>query len=105
MKISTKILSTGAFSAIMALGMTGVATVARAQATKLSIQSEEHAHPRIVKAIHEMREARKELREAPHDFGGNKAAAIADTEKAIHSLKKALYYRLKMDDAAIDRAQ
>jgi len=52
-----------------------------------------------------MQEALKELREAPHDFGGNKAAAIHDTELAIHSLKKALYYRLKMDDAALDRAQ
>jgi hypothetical protein len=42
---------------------------------------------------------------APDDFGGNKAAAIRDTEQAIHSLKKALYFRLKMDDAALDRAQ
>jgi hypothetical protein len=45
------------------------------------------------------------LEAAPDDFGGNKAAAIADTRKAIHSLKRALYYRLKMDDAAIDNAQ
>jgi hypothetical protein len=30
---------------------------------------------------------------------------IRDTEKAIHSLKKALYFRLKMDDAALDRAE
>jgi hypothetical protein len=52
-----------------------------------------------------MQEALKELDEAPHDFGGNKGVAMADTKKAIHSLKKALYYRLKMDDAAIDRAQ
>jgi hypothetical protein len=59
----------------------------------------------LVKAIHEMRDALKELREAPDDFGGNKAAAIRDTEQAIHSLKKALYFRLKMDDAALDRAE
>jgi len=71
----------------------------------MTMRSEEAAHPRLVKAIHEMREALKELKEAPDDFGGNKGAAIADTEKAIHSLKRALYYRLKMDDAAIDRAQ
>jgi hypothetical protein len=42
------------------------------------------------------------LEAAPGDFGGNKAAAIADDRAAIHSLKKALYYRLHMDDAAID---
>ena len=52
-----------------------------------------------------MKEALSELEAAPDDFGGNKAAAIADTRKAIHSLKKALYFRLKMDDEAVDRAQ
>jgi hypothetical protein len=51
-----------------------------------------------------LKEALKELEAAPDDFGGNKAAAMADTKQAIHSLKKALYYRLKMDDAAIDKA-
>jgi hypothetical protein len=71
----------------------------------LSVQSERAAHPRIVAAIREMKEALRELESAPDDFGGNKAAAIADTRKAIHSLKRALYFRLKMDDAAIDRAQ
>jgi hypothetical protein len=71
----------------------------------LSVQSERAAHPRIVAAIREMKEALRELEAAPDDFGGNKAVAIADTRRAIHSLKKALYFRLKMDDEAIDRAQ
>ena len=71
----------------------------------VSVQSERAVHPRIVAAIREMKEALRELEAAPDDFGGNKAAAIADTRKAIHSLKKALYFRLKMDDEAIDRAQ
>jgi hypothetical protein len=71
----------------------------------LSVQSERAAHPRIVAAIHNMKEALRELEAAPDDFGGNKAAAIADTRRAIHSLKKALYFRLKMDDEAIDRAE
>jgi hypothetical protein len=44
------------------------------------------------------------LGEAPHDFGGHKAEAMRDLEASIRSLKRALYYRLKMDDAAIDRA-
>jgi hypothetical protein len=104
MKLSRTILSAGALSALFALGMTGYTTAAHA-APELSIKSEEMSHPRMVRAIHEMREALKELREAPHDFGGHKEDAIKDTERAIHSLKRALYYRLKMDDAAIDRAQ
>ena len=103
MKISTRVLSTGAFSAIVAFGMTGAATLAQAQAPQVSIQSEEAAHPRLVKAIHEMRHAIEELKAAPDDFGGHKGQAIQDTEHAIHSVKKALYFRLKLDDAALDR--
>jgi hypothetical protein len=45
------------------------------------------------------------LEAAPDDFGGNKAAAIRDTRAAIHSLKKALYFRLHMDDAALDAVE
>ncbi len=104
MNFRTRILSTGAFSAFMALGLAAHSGAAHAD-PELSMRSEEMAHPRLVKAIHEMREALNELREAPNDFGGNKGAAMRDTQQAIHSLKKALYFRLKMDDAAIDRAQ
>jgi len=79
--------------------------MAASAAPELTIQSERAAHPRLVEAINHMNDVIRELDAAPHDFGGNKAAAIADTRKAIHSLKRALYYRLKLDDAAIDRAQ
>ena len=44
----------------------------------LSVQSERAAHPRIVAAIRQMQEAVREMEAAPDDFGGNKAAAIAD---------------------------
>jgi hypothetical protein len=74
-------------------------------APQLSIQTEEAAHPRIVEAIHHMKEALHEMEAAPDDFGGNKAQAIHDCRVAIHSLRKALYFRLHMDDAAIDRMQ
>ena len=104
MKLGTRILSMGAFSAFVAVGLAGHSAPAFAE-PQLTMRSEEMAHPRLVRAIHEMRDALRELREAPDDFGGNKAAAIRDTELAIHSLKKALYFRLKMDDAALDRAQ
>ena len=72
---------------------------------RLTIQSERAVHPNIVHAIQAMKAALADLEAAPHDFGGNKAQAMSDTRQAIHSLKKALYYRLNMDDAAIDRAQ
>jgi hypothetical protein len=93
-----------AAAVLLGIGFSAQPMVAAA-APQLTIQSERAAHPRIVEAINRMQEAVKEMDAAPDDFGGNKGVAIADTKKAIHSLKKALYFRLKMDDQAIDRAQ
>jgi hypothetical protein len=95
------IISTGTFSVFAALALGSQPMIAAA--APLTIQQEDAAHPRIVEAIHHMREALREMEAAPDDFGGNKAAAIRDTKTAIHSLRKALYFRLHMDDAAIDR--
>jgi len=103
MNPTRKMLATGTIAAALAFAAGAVSTTASAD-PQLTMQQEEAAHPRIVKAIHEMRDGLKELEEAPNDFGGNKGAAIHDIKQAIHSLKKALYFRLKMDDAAIERA-
>lgn len=92
-------------SGISAAVVMGAMSMAASAAPQLSVQSEEAAHPRIVEAIHHMREALHEMEAAPDDFGGNKAQAIHDTKVAIHSLRRALYFRLHMDDAAIDRIQ
>jgi hypothetical protein len=96
-----KLMATGV---LLGMGLCAQPMLASA-APGLSVQSERAAHPRIVAAIRDMQLALRELEAAPDDFGGNKAAAIADTRKAIHSLKRALYFRLKMDDAAIDNIQ
>jgi len=97
-------LSASSLAVALSLGAMLQPVAAQAEPA-LTIQQEEAAHPRLVKAIHEMRDALAELEAAPNDFGGNKAAAVRDTKQAIHSLKKALYFRLKMDDAAIDKVQ
>jgi hypothetical protein len=104
MKLRMEVVSTGAAAVLMALALGGAPMTALA-APQLTIQSEQAAHPRIAKALHEMQDALKALEEAPIDFGGNKAAAIKDLHAAIRSLKKALYFRLKMDDEAIEKAQ
>lgn len=70
-----------------------------------TIQEERAAHPNLVKAIDEMKAALKDLEAAPDNFGGNKAIAIDNIKQGIHSLKKALYYRLNMSDTEIDKAQ
>jgi hypothetical protein len=105
MKFSTKILSTSAFSACLVLGIAGGLSPAHAEATRATIQSEQKAHPQLVAAIRNLEVALKHLNAAPDDFGGYKSAAIKDCVGAIHSLKRALYYRLKLDDAALDRAE
>jgi hypothetical protein len=87
------------------IGARGMQPMAAGAAPAPAMQQEDAAHPRIVEAIHHMREALREMEAAPDDFGGNKAAAIRDTKIAIHSLRKALYFRLHLDDAALDRIQ
>jgi cell division protein FtsB len=101
MKLLNKATLAGA---VLGLAL-GAQTMVASAAPELTIQSEQAAHPRLHDAIHKMEAALRDLEAAPDDFGGNKAAAIRDTRAAIHSLKRALYYRLRMDDAAIDRAQ
>jgi hypothetical protein len=54
-------------------------------------------HPRIEKAIKALEDAKKELQEAPHDFGGHKADAVKACEDAVAQLKQALEYQPKHD--------
>jgi len=63
-----------------------------------NVASEESEHPRIAKAITQMQDAIDYMEHAPHDFGGHKAVAIADTKAAIKSLKMAMAYRAKKDN-------
>ena len=95
---------TMAAGVLLGMGLCAQPMLASA-AAQLSIQTERAAHPRLVEAIRLLQDGLRELEAAPDDFGGNKAAAVTHTRSAIHSLKRALYYRLKMDDAAIDNAQ
>ena len=52
-------------------------------------------HPHIRAAIRELREARRELQTAAHDFGGHKAEAIEAVDNAIRQLEEALKYDKK----------
>jgi hypothetical protein len=49
-------------------------------------------HPHIRAAIRELREAKKELEHAAHDFGGHRVEAIEAVNVAIKQLEKALQY-------------
>jgi hypothetical protein len=47
-------------------------------------------HPRLHAALYELREARTELKEATHDFGGHREKAVKATEAAARQIELAL---------------
>ena len=82
------------------LGLSAVALLSLPLA--LSAQAETVAqeaaeHPRIAKAIHELEDAIKYMEAAPHDFGGHKGKALADSRAAVVQLRHALAYRVAQD--------
>jgi hypothetical protein len=52
-------------------------------------------HPNIRHAIRALEKAKEELQKADHDFGGHRADALAECDKAIEQLKLALQYDKK----------
>lgn len=98
-------LTSRAVAAALALASLSLPPVTLHAAPQLTIQSERAAHPRLAKTITDLEDADRSLQADPDDFGGHKAKALEDLHTAIHSLKRALYYRLKLDDAALDAAQ
>ena len=106
-RLGDKIMKSPLVAASLSLAVLGGAAAPQMAAAQpvLTVQSEVAAHPRIVLAIHQMEASYRELQAAPDDFGGNKAQAMSDLQNAIHSLRKALFYRLRLDDRAVDAAQ
>ena len=49
-------------------------------------------HPKIRAAIVALEAARTEMKEAAHDFGGHRVAALASCDEAIKQLQEALKY-------------
>ncbi len=74
-----------------------VSTVSASPAQRVAAAAELGEHPRIATAITDLEDAIAYMENAPHDFGGHKAAAIAACHKAINQLKKAMAYRARKD--------
>jgi hypothetical protein len=49
-------------------------------------------HPAIRHAISALEAAKNDMQHASHDFGGHRAAALAECDKAIEQLREALKY-------------
>jgi hypothetical protein len=52
-------------------------------------------HPHLRRSLHELREARRELQTADHDFGGHRVKAIEAVDVAIKQIEIALRYDRK----------
>lgn len=68
-------------------------------ATVLTVtaQNERALHPRIAKAIADLKDAREYMVAAPHDFGGHRVDALRATDEAIRQLNLALAFRAAED--------
>ena len=83
---------------MLGLFFVGIITMtARTVNSESPIGQEASEHPRIAKAIAALEDAIIYMKEAPHDFGGHKAKAIEDSERAVRQLKLALKYRARQD--------
>lgn len=74
-------------------GVMNAATPAAAPSPMAQKGGEQHPHIRA--ALHELREARRELETAAHDFGGHRKEAIEAVDNAIKQLQEALQYDKK----------
>jgi hypothetical protein len=84
--VGVTVLMTG-----LLLGGMGLTTGDTAQAGQNKLAAEKNErHPHIRRAIHELREARKELKTAAHDFGGHRVEALEAVDVAIKQLELAL---------------
>jgi hypothetical protein len=63
--------------------------------TQPSTAPHHERHPAIRAAIRALEKAEEELKAADHDFGGHRAQALADCDKAMAQLKLALEYDKK----------
>ncbi len=71
------------------VGIVGLACLAWISTEPASAQGKVH-HPHLHHALRELREARTELKEAKHDFGGHREKALKATDAAIEQIDKAL---------------
>jgi hypothetical protein len=58
-------------------------------------QTPKHHASHMHAALHELKEARLELKEAKHDFGGHREAALKAVDHAIHQIEVAIEHHKK----------
>jgi len=83
---------------LLGMCVLGTLTFAQVSFAQETGKKELGEHPRIAAAIRELHGAIEYMERAPHDFGGHKAQAIADSRKAIEQLRLAMQYRASREN-------
>jgi hypothetical protein len=84
----SKVVGVKLLAAAVALGAAGWAmTDGEAVA-----QTKSQHHPRLHRALHELRQAHHNLKGAQGTFGGHRSEALRDVDRAIHQVERALRY-------------
>ncbi len=55
-------------------------------------------HPRIAASLVSLNVTKEHLKNAPHDFGGHRVAALAAVDEAIKQLKEAIKFDVKQEE-------
>jgi hypothetical protein len=75
---------------VLCLGVAGAGVFGQADG-----QDKKERHPHMRAAIIELKEARRELKEADHDFGGHRVKALEAIDVAVEQMEKALKFDKK----------
>jgi hypothetical protein len=84
----SKVVGVKMLAAAAALGAVGWAMTDG----EASAQGKSQYHPRLHRALHELRQAHRNLKEAQGNFNGHRAEALRDVDHAIHQVERALRY-------------
>jgi hypothetical protein len=89
MHLMSKVVGVKILAAAAALGVVGWLSTDG----EVSAQTkQQHHHQRLHRAMHELRQAHHNLKEASGDFGGHRAEALRDVDRAIEQVERALRY-------------
>jgi hypothetical protein len=92
MSIFARVAGLGLLAAVFLAGSTLMNSKSGPMTAPVAQAAEPEHHPAIHRALRELRDARKELKEAKHDFDGHREDALRAVDKAIEQLDVCLHH-------------
>lgn len=87
MSVFARVVGLGLLAATFLVGSTLLNSKTGPMTLPVAQAAEPEHHPAIHRALHELRDARAELKEAKHDFGGHRDEAVRAIDAAIEQLE------------------